>query len=58
MKYKGVYQRNANDCGVASLLSLIKYYKGNNTFENIRYLTKCDNNGRILKANFKYIGED
>lgn len=45
MKYKGVYQRNANDCGVASLLSIIKYYKGNNTFENIRYLTKCDNNG-------------
>lgn len=45
MKYKGVYQRNANDCGVACLLSIIRYYKGNNTFENIRYLTKCDNNG-------------
>lgn len=26
-------------------MSIIKYYKGDNTFENIRYLTKCDNNG-------------
>lgn len=45
MKYKGVYQQNTKDCGVACLLSIIKYYKGNNTFENIRRLTKCDNNG-------------
>lgn len=45
MKFKGVYQYNMKDCGVACLLSIIKYYGGNNTFENIRYLTKCDNNG-------------
>lgn len=45
MKYNGVYQRNAKDCGVACLLSIIKYYKGDNTFENVRHLTKCSNNG-------------
>ena len=45
VKYKKVYQRNTKDCGVACLLSIIKYYKGCNTFENIRYLTKCNDNG-------------
>lgn len=50
MKIKGVYQHNTKDCGVACLLTIIKYYKGNNTFENIRYLTKCDNNG-VLAIN-------
>ena len=42
---KKVYQQNLKDCGVASLISIIKYYNGDNTFENIRYLTKCGNNG-------------
>lgn len=42
---KYVYQRNIKDCGVACLLSIIRHYNGNNTYENIRYLTKCDNNG-------------
>lgn len=42
---KGVYQQSSKDCGVACLLTIIKYYKGNNTFENVRYLTKCNNNG-------------
>ena len=42
---KKVYQRNVKDCGVACLLSIIRYYKGDNTYENIRYLTKCSNNG-------------
>lgn len=45
MKFKGVHQYNSKDCGVACLLSIIKYYGGNNTFENIRYLTKCDEKG-------------
>ena len=42
---KKVYQQNLKDCGVACLISIIRYYKGDNTFENIRYLTKCNNNG-------------
>ena len=42
---KKVYQQNLKDCGVACLLSIIKYYKGDNTFENIRYLTRCSNSG-------------
>lgn len=45
MKTKKVYQRNTKDCGVACLLSIIKHYNGSNTFENIRYLTKCNDNG-------------
>lgn len=45
MKNKCVYQRNTNDCGVACLLSIIKYYRGNNTFENVRKLTRCGSNG-------------
>jgi len=57
LKIKGVYQHNTKDCGVACLLTIIKYYKGDNTFENIRYLTKCDNNGvlaiNILEASKK-----
>ena len=43
--YKKVYQLSLKDCGVASLLSIIRHYKGDNTFENIRKLTKCSNNG-------------
>ena len=45
LAYKYVYQHNTNDCAVACLLSIIRYYKGNNTYENIHYLTHCDNNG-------------
>ena len=43
--YKKVYQRNLKDCGAACLLSIIKYYNGDNTFNNIRDLTKCNNKG-------------
>ena len=45
MRFKGVYQHNSKDCGVACLLSIVEYYGGKNSFENIRYLTKCDTNG-------------
>jgi len=57
MKLKGVYQHNTSDCGIACLLSIIRYYKGNNTFENIRYLTRCDSRGisalNLLNASIK-----
>ena len=42
---KGVLQKNIKDCGIACLLTIIKYYKGSNTYSNLYYLTKCDNNG-------------
>lgn len=45
MKYKKVMQENIMDCGVACLLSVIRHYNGNNTMENIRYLTKCNKDG-------------
>ena len=45
MRLKGVYQQNSKDCGIACLLTIIEYYNGKNTFENIRYLTKCDTSG-------------
>jgi len=57
VKIKGVYQRNTKDCGVACLLTIIKHYEGCNTFENIRYLTKCSDNGitalNIIEASKK-----
>ena len=43
--YKKVYQRSLKDCGVACLLSIIRYYKGDNTFDNIKKLARCNNNG-------------
>lgn len=45
MRYKYVKQDNIMDCGVACLLSIIRYYGGDNTVDNIRYLTNCDRNG-------------
>ncbi len=45
MKIKYVKQENIMDCGVACLLSIIRYYGGDNTIDNIRYLTNCDKNG-------------
>lgn len=42
---KKVYQQSLKDCGVACLISVIRYYKGDNTFHNVRYLTHCSNNG-------------
>ncbi len=45
MRLKYVKQENIMDCGVACLLSVIRYYGGDNTVDNIRYLTNCDKNG-------------
>lgn len=45
MKYRRVKQDNMYDCAAACLLSVIRYFGGNNTMENIRYLTKCDKFG-------------
>lgn len=45
MRCKYVKQDNIMDCGVACLLSIIRYYGGDNTVDNIRYLTNCDRNG-------------
>lgn len=51
---KCVYQKNIKDCGVACLLMIIRYYGGDNTYENLRRMTRCDNNGisalNIIKA--------
>ncbi|MEX6688488.1 peptidase domain-containing ABC transporter [Danxiaibacter flavus] len=38
-KYQIVLQQEQSDCGVACLLSIIKYYGGSNTLENIRKLS-------------------
>ncbi len=43
-KYR-VLQDDLKDCGVCSLLSIIKYYHGNASKEYLRELTKTDNNG-------------
>ncbi len=40
-----VKQRDSYDCAVASLLSIIKYYKGNTSYNKLRTMMKCDKNG-------------
>jgi len=44
-KYPFVKQEGFKDCGCASLLMIIKYYKGNMTIEKLRDITKTNRNG-------------
>lgn len=44
-KYKLVKQDNLKDCGVASLATIIKYYKGYVPIEKLREMTKTTKNG-------------
>jgi len=41
-------QQGEADCGVACLLSIIKYYGGNNTLENLRKLSGTNITGTTL----------
>ncbi|TAF80566.1 MAG: peptidase domain-containing ABC transporter [Runella slithyformis] len=41
-------QHDQRDCGVACLLSLVRYYGGNSTFEHIRRLCGADLHGTTL----------
>lgn len=43
-----VLQQGEADCGVACLLSIIKYYGGNNTLENLRKLSGTNITGTTL----------
>lgn len=43
-----VLQQNQSDCGVACLLSLIKYYDGSETLENLRKLSGTNVTGTTL----------
>lgn len=40
-----IKQRDSTDCAVASLLSIIKYYKGNISYLKLRNIMKCNNDG-------------
>lgn len=40
-----VIQEEISDCGICCLASIIKYYKGNISLENLRLDTKTDSNG-------------
>ena len=44
-KYPFVRQEGIKDCGVASLLMIIKYYKGDYPIEELREITYTDKNG-------------
>lgn len=44
-KYPFVKQDNIKDCGVASLLSIIKYYGGLTSIQKLREMTKTNKNG-------------
>lgn len=43
-----VLQQDQNDCGVACLLSLIQYYGGSNTLENLREISGTTKQGTTL----------
>ncbi|MBI9055143.1 MAG: peptidase domain-containing ABC transporter [Bacteroidales bacterium] len=43
-----VLQHDQSDCGVACLLSLIRFYGGNNTIENLRELSGTSKQGTTL----------
>ena len=53
-KYPFVRQEGLKDCGCASLLMIIKYYKGNISIERLRDLTHTNKNGtsayNLIKA--------
>jgi len=44
-KYPFVKQEGFKDCGCASLLMIIRYYKGNVSIERLRDLTHTNKNG-------------
>ncbi len=43
-----ILQLEQSDCGVACLLSIIKYYEGTNSIENLRSLSGTDKQGTTL----------
>lgn len=47
-KHPLIFQQDQSDCGVACLLSIVKYYGGNNTFEQVRRLSGTSINGTTL----------
>lgn len=61
LKYPFVKQTGINDCAVASLLMIIKYYKGNVGVEQLRSMTKTTKTGTTayhLIETAKQIGLD
>ena len=44
-KYPFVKQEGLKDCGVACLLMIVRYYKGNLSIERLRDLTRTNKNG-------------
>ena len=46
--YQIAIQQGESDCGVSCLLSIIKYYGGNNTLENLRKLSGTNITGTTL----------
>ena len=40
-----VIQEECSDCGICCLASIIKYYGGNVSLENLRYFTETNNYG-------------
>ena len=48
LKKTFVLQHDQNDCGVASLLSIIQYYKGGNSLEKLRELSGTTRQGTTL----------
>src|ERR1043165_577528 len=47
-RFKITFQQDQSDCGVACLLSIIQYYGGVNTFDNLRRLSGTNVTGTTL----------
>lgn len=47
-KYPLVKQYDQKDCGPASLLSIVKYYKGNSSLPNLRELSNTNLQGSTM----------
>ena len=44
-KHLEVIQEESSDCGICSLASIIKYYKGDISLETLRFMTNTNSNG-------------
>lgn len=47
-KIVAISQQDQTDCGIACLLTIIRYYKGDNNFENLRRLSGTNISGTTL----------
>ena len=58
IKKLGVLQHDSSDCGVACLVTAIRYYGGDSTIERIRRMSGTDQTGTTLLGLYQAAGEN